>query len=132
MHVKQYSSLGHAIFDRLGNSGRKDPDTMFTRKKKSGSETSVFERSTFGSVFEKLRFGARAFSKSSGYVRIRRVTVSMYPGSKSSVFEKTRIRVHVALAALSMLTKTYKLQTSDVSTTHLVAGHASDGQREKR
>ena len=33
MHVKQYSSLGQAIFDRLGNSGRKDPDTMFTRKK---------------------------------------------------------------------------------------------------
>ena len=30
-----------------------------------------------------------------GYVRIR-VTVSMYPGSKSSVFEKTRVRVHVA------------------------------------
>ena len=29
MHVKQHSSLGHAIFDRLGNSGRKDP---FTRK----------------------------------------------------------------------------------------------------
>ena len=64
-------------------------------QKRSGSETSVFERSTFGSVFEKLRFGARAFSKSSGYVRIR-VTVSMYPGSKSSVFEKTRVRVHVA------------------------------------
>ena len=96
MHVKQYSSLGQAIFDRLGNRCRKDPDTMFTRKKRSGSETSVFERSTFGSVFEKLRFGARAFSKSSGYVRIR-VTVSMYPGSKSSVFEKTRVRVHVAL-----------------------------------
>ena len=26
--------------------------------------------------------------------------VSMYPGSKSSVFEKTRIRVHVALVAI--------------------------------
>ena len=64
-------------------------------QKRSGSETSVFERSTFGSVFEKLRFWARAFSKSSGYVRIR-VTVSMYLGSKSSVFEKTRVRVHVA------------------------------------
>ena len=24
------------------------------------------------------------------------MTVSMYPGSKSSVFEKTRVRVHVA------------------------------------
>ena len=59
-------------------------------QKRSGSEISVFERSTFGSVFEKLRFGARAFPKSSGYVRIR-VTVSMYPGSKSSVFEKTRV-----------------------------------------
>ena len=33
MHVKQYSSLGHAIFARLGNSGRKDRDTKFTRKK---------------------------------------------------------------------------------------------------
>ena len=65
-------------------------------QKRSGSETSVFERSTFGSVFEKLRFGVQAFSKSSGYVRIR-VTGSMYPGSKSSVFEKTRVeRVHVA------------------------------------
>ena len=66
-------------------------------QKRSGSETSVFERSTFefGSVFEKLRFGAGAFSRSSGDVRIR-VTVSMYPGSKSSVFEKTRVRGHVA------------------------------------
>ena len=59
-----------------------------------------FRRSTFGSVFEKLRFGVQAFSKSSGYVRIR-VTVSVYPGSKSSVFEKTRVRVHVALDFLS-------------------------------
>ena len=33
MARKQYSSLGQAIFDRLGNSGRKDPDTMFTHKK---------------------------------------------------------------------------------------------------
>ena len=32
MHVKQYLSRGQAIFDRLGNSGRKAPDTMFTRK----------------------------------------------------------------------------------------------------
>ena len=36
MHVKQYSSLGHAIFDRLGNSGRKDPDTMVHTQKRSG------------------------------------------------------------------------------------------------
>ena len=61
-------------------------------QERSGSETSIFERSTFGSVFEKLRFGARAFSKSSGSVRISlRVTVSIYPGSKGSVFEKTRV-----------------------------------------
>ena len=33
MHGKQFSLLGHASFDCLGNSGRKDPDTMFTRKK---------------------------------------------------------------------------------------------------
>ena len=64
-------------------------------QKRSGYETSVFERSTFGSVFEKLRIGARAFSKSCAYVRIP-VTVSIYPGPKSSVFEKIRVSVHVA------------------------------------
>ena len=76
-------------------------------QKRSGSETSVFERPTFGSVFEKLRFGARAFSKSSGYVRIR-VTVSMYPGSKSSVFEKTRVRVHVASHVALIFIQNYR------------------------
>ena len=35
-------------------------------------------------------------------------------------------------SALSMLTITYKFWPSDESTTHLVAGHASDGQSEKR
>ena len=76
---------------------KRSGDHVHTQKR-SGSETSVSEKFTFGSVFEKLRFGALAFSKSSGYVRIR-VTVSMYPGSKSSVFEKTRVRVHVALVS---------------------------------
>ena len=94
MHVKQYSSLGQAIFDRLGNRCRKDPDTMFTRKKDPDPKPPFSKDPLSGSVFEKLRFGARAFSKSSGYVRIR-VAVSMYPGSKSSVFQKTRVRVHV-------------------------------------
>ena len=56
------------------------------------------------SVFKKLRFGARAFSKSSGYVRIR-VTVSMYPGSKSSVFEKTTVLMHVAFHHVFFLVK---------------------------
>ena len=55
-------------------------------QKRSGSEISVFERSTFGSVFEKLRFGARAFPKSSGYVwpflciRGRKAPFSKRPG----------------------------------------------------
>ena len=34
VEVEQYSSLGQAIADLLGNSDKKDPDTMFTRKKK--------------------------------------------------------------------------------------------------
>ena len=55
-----------------------------------------FRKIHFRDHFEKLHFGARAFSKSSGYVRIC-VTVSLYLGSKSSVFEKTWVRVHVAL-----------------------------------
>ena len=99
MHVKQYSSLGEAIFDRLGNSGRKDPDTMLTRKKRSGSETSVFERSTFefGNLFKKVGFGARAFSKSSGYVRI----VSQCDSFYISGVEKLRFRKDPGTCALA-------------------------------
>ena len=48
----------------------------FHAQKRSGSETSVFERPIFGSVSEKLRIGGRAFSKSYGSVLIR-VTVSI-------------------------------------------------------
>ena len=87
MHVKQYSSLGEAIFDRLGNSARKDPDTMFTRKKDPDSKP-PFSKDPLSEAFsEKLRFGAWAFSKSSGYVRIR-VTDSTYLGSKTLRFRE--------------------------------------------
>ena len=61
--------LGQAIVDLLGNSGRKDPDTMFTRKKRSGSETPVLERSTFGR-FQKAPDWGQALSINSGSVQI--------------------------------------------------------------
>ena len=95
MHVKQCSSVGHAVFDRLGNSGRKDPDTMFTRKKDPDLKPPFSKDPLSGAFSKSSVLRPERFSKSSGYVRIR-VTVSMYPGSKSSVFEKTRVRVHVA------------------------------------
>ena len=58
VEVEQHASLGQAIADLLGNSDKKKRSGYHVHtQKRSGSETSVFERSTFGSVFEKLRFG---------------------------------------------------------------------------
>ena len=104
MHVRQYLShgqylsRGQAIFDRLGKSNRKGPETMFTRKKDPDPKP-PFSKDPLSRAFSKssVLIGAQAISKSSGYVRIR---VTVYPGSKGSVFEKTRIRVHVALVSL--------------------------------
>ena len=52
--MKQYSSLGPAIFDRLGNRCRKDLDTMFTRQKDPDPKPPFWGLS----VFKKLRIRA--------------------------------------------------------------------------
>ena len=73
MHVKQYSSLGHAhaIFDRLGNSGRKDPDTMFTRKKDPDPKPPFSKDPLSGAFSKSSVLGPERFQKAPdtcGYV----------------------------------------------------------------
>ena len=83
MHVKQYSSLGQAIFDRLGNSGRKDPHTMFTRKKDPDPKPPFSKDPLSGAFSKSSVLGPERFQKDPDTC-----DRSMYPGSKSSVFEK--------------------------------------------
>ena len=69
MHVKQFLSRGQAIFDRLGNSGRKDPDTMFTSKK---DPKPPFSKDPLSGAFSKRSlWGPKRFQKAPvtcGYV----------------------------------------------------------------
>ena len=75
MHVKQYSSLGQAIFDHLGNSGRKDPDTMFTRKKDPDPKPLFLRKIHFRQRFRKAPFwGPSVFKK----LRIRADTCDRF------------------------------------------------------
>ena len=89
MHVKQYSSLGHAVFDRLGNSGRKDPDTMFTRKKDPDPKPPFSKDPLSGAFSKSSVLGPERFQKAPdtcGYVwpflciRGRKAPFSKRPG----------------------------------------------------
>ena len=103
MHVKQYSSLGHASFDRLGNSGRKDPDTMFTRKK-IRIRNLRFRKIHFRERFRKAPFwGPSVFKK----LRIRADTCDRF---YESGVEKLRFRKDPGTCArsLSFCTKRFR------------------------
>ena len=95
MYVKHYSSLGQAIVDLLGNSGRKDPDTMFTHKKDPDTKPPFSKDPLSGAFSKSSGLGARAFSESSRSVRIR-VTVSI------SGVEKLRFRKDPGTCARSL------------------------------
>ena len=85
MHVKQYLSRGQAIFDCLGNSGRKDPDTMFTRKKDPDPKR-PFSKDTLSGAFSKSSvLGPERFQK----LRIRADTCDRF---YVSGVEKLRFR----------------------------------------
>ena len=73
MHVQQYSSLGQATFNRLGNSGRKDPDTytMFTRKKDTDPKPPFSKDPLSGAFTKSSVLGPERFQKAPdtcGYV----------------------------------------------------------------
>ena len=62
---------GHAIFDRLGNSGRKDPDTMFTRKKDPDPKPPFSKDPLSGAFSKSSVLGPERFQKAPdtcGYV----------------------------------------------------------------
>ena len=60
IQVKQYSSLGHAIF---GNSGRRDLDTMFTRKKDPDSKPPFSKDPLSGAFSKSSVLGPERFQK---------------------------------------------------------------------
>ena len=67
----RYSSLGQAIFDRLGNSGRKDPDTMFTPKKDTDPKPPFSKDPLSGAFSKSSVLGPERFQKAPdtcGYV----------------------------------------------------------------
>ena len=71
MHVKQYLPRGQAIFDRLGNSGRKDADTMFTRKKDPDPKHPFSKDPLSGAFSKSSVLGPKRFQKAPdtcGYV----------------------------------------------------------------
>ena len=71
MHGKQFSLLGHASFDCLGNSGRKDPDTMFTRKKDPDPKPPFSKDPLSGAFSKSSVLGPERFQKAPdtcGYV----------------------------------------------------------------
>ena len=111
MHMKQYSSLGQAIFDCLGNSGRKDPDIMFTRKKDPDPKPPFSKDPLSGAFSKSSNLGRLSVFKK---LRIREDTCDRFfvSGSKSSVFEKIRVRVHVALDSKSYSTKFGPMKSS--------------------
>ena len=96
MHVKQYSSLGHAIFDRLGNSGRKDPDIPCSHAKKIRIRNLRFRKIHFRERFRKAPFwGPSVFKK----LRIRADTCDR---SYVSGVEKLRFRKDPGTCARSL------------------------------
>ena len=80
MHVKQYSSLGQAIFDRLGNSGRKDPDTMFTCKKDPDPKPPFSKDPLSGAFSKSSVLGPERFQKAPDTDTCGYVSPFLYPG----------------------------------------------------
>ena len=96
MRVKQYSSFGQAIFDRLGNSGRKDRNTMFTRKKDPDPKPPFSKDPLSGAFSKSSVLGPECSPKAPdtcGYVW----PFLCIRGRKAPFSKKTRVRVHVAL-----------------------------------
>ena len=61
--VEQHSSLGQAIADLLGNSGRKDPDTMFTRNKDPDPKPPFSKDPLSGAFSKSSVLGSERFQK---------------------------------------------------------------------
>ena len=98
MHMKHIHRLGKPFLIALETVAEKFRIPC-SHAKKIRIRNLCFRKIHFRERFRKAPFWGPSVFKSSGYVRIR-VTVSMYPGSKSSIFEKTRVRVHVAWECL--------------------------------
>ena len=95
MHVEQYSWASHCWSP--WKQWQKRSGHHVHKQKRSGSETPALERSTFGSVFEKLLIGGQAFSISSGSVRIcARSAGSRYDSLGSTRAAKKKICTRAA------------------------------------
>ena len=71
VEVEQHSSIGQAIADLLGNSGRKDPDTMFTRNKDPDPKPPFSKDPLSGAFSKSSVLGSERFQKAPdprGYV----------------------------------------------------------------